>query len=424
MSLFKSKKKIINQEIIEEKNTEIINDVYQDNNNNNKNNINAFDPIQDAESLMHEIIDEFVKSKNKLISGAKQHLIQKEDFMNEVHNHMQKYYSKYSVFFNDALTLIENYIFGYYRLTPLIDDLDISDIKVVSYDNVRIKIKGKRYSSDIKFKDEKEFENFVIYIATKNQVNISNINAIQMFDDNESHPDFILRFVIGMPLITDNKKPFIAIRKVKRDFPEVNDLVKENMMSNKLKNYLVSRFIEGSTLICGPSASGKTTLLNALKEEIPDESSCLVVQQTGELTTKRHPDMIFTHSFVSKGDSKVNYSLNDVLIAGLLMDIERFIVGEIKGEEALSLLTASYTGHICSSSIHAESAYTALDKLVDYAKYHSNYTKQELLKMMSSFKTIIFVKNYKVVEVTEIHGWDYERNEPNYVSIDLNQFSY
>ena len=55
--------------------------------------------------------------------------------------------------------------------------------------------------SGISFASEKEYRQFIDYIATKNQVNISNLNAIQRFTDTESHPNFILRFTLSMPLV-------------------------------------------------------------------------------------------------------------------------------------------------------------------------------------------------------------------------------
>lgn len=50
----------------------------------------------------------------------------------------------------------EQYVFGYSVLSPLIDDRDISDIRVVSYDNVRVKRLGKIWK--FIYKIEREYE--------------------------------------------------------------------------------------------------------------------------------------------------------------------------------------------------------------------------------------------------------------------------
>ena len=376
-----------------------------------------FQSIRNAEDLMKEVIDEFTKTKISYIADVRKDELSKKNFMKEVRKHLTRYYPNYEAYYDEALALIDSYIFGYFRLTPLIEDKDITDIKVVDYNNIRVKKKGKRMDSGVKFKSKEEYINFVNYVATKNQINISNINALQIFDDKSSVKDFILRFVISMPIITTPEIPHMAIRKVARDFPEMDDLVKAGMMTEDMKNYLVKRFHDHSMLVCGPSASGKTTFLNAVKETIPESSSCLIVQETEELSAKNHPDMLFEHPVVNRGESKVKYTLYDIIAAGLLMDIERFIIGEIKGAEAIHLLNASYTGHICAATVHSESAMTALDKVVDYAKYASDYSKPELMKMVTSFKTIVYIYDFKVIEVVEIVGWDDEKREPIYKTI-------
>lgn len=379
------------------------------------------DAAMTAEGLMWEIINEFTQTKIARMADIRKNEEAKKRFLQEVREHLERFYLEYSALFEEALQLIDSYIFGYYRLTPLIADETISDIKILDYNNIRIKRKGKREAAQVQFKDREEYLNFVSYVATKNQVSVSNINALQIFSDNVGDEKFILRFVVSMPIITMPGVPYMAIRKVPRDFPEMEDLVKVEMMDENLKKYLVERFLKHSMLICGPSASGKTTLLNAVKETAPEDSSCLIVQETEELTSKNHPDMLFEHPLVNRGESKIQYTLYDIIAAGLLMDIERFIVGEIKGGEAMHLLNASYTGHLCAATIHAESAHTALDKLVDYAKYKTNYSKAELMKMVASFKTIVFIRDFKVAEVVEVTGWDYNKMEPVYRSVYQNE---
>mgnify|MGYP002529535000 FL=1 len=89
------------------------------------------------------------------------------------------------------------FIWGYYILEEAINDHDISDIKVLSADNVRIKRKGKRMGTDIRFPSNADYKRFVSMVAVKNKTNLADINAIQSFTDKESNKDFILRFNIA-----------------------------------------------------------------------------------------------------------------------------------------------------------------------------------------------------------------------------------
>ncbi len=271
--------------------------------------------------------------------------------------------------------------------------------------------------SGIKFRGEKEYKNFIDFVATRNQVNVSNLNAIQRFTDNKSSTDFILRFTVTMPLVNTPDQPYLTIRKVPRNFPEIQQLVAADMLTQNLADLLVDRFRTGSTLICGGNSSGKTTLLNALKEQIDPDKAVLIVQQADELTTKKHPDMMFLHSLPNSGESQISYDLKDISIAGLTMDVDYFIVGEIKGEEALYLLNAAYTGQICSGTIHAPDARKGINKVADYAMYGSRYSRNELMQMLDCFRTVIFMKDYKVDQVYEVKGWNHESREIEYKKI-------
>jgi len=370
-----------------------------------------------SEELLQSLVNDYTTKKQPSLMQMKKGTITREAFLEEAGKHIQEYYQVTRQEEEKLLKVFEQYIFGYSRLSPLIDDRSISDIRIVSYDNIRIKRDGNRMDGGIAFQSEKEYRQFVDYVATRNQVNISNLNAIQRFTDTESNPDFILRFTISMPLVNTYNEPYLCIRKVPKDFPEMKELIHKEMLDQELAELLIQRFRQGSTLICGGNSSGKTTLLNALKETLPDNMAILVTQQADELTTKFHPDMMFLHSLPGSGESQISYDLKNISIAGLTMDVDFFIIGEVKGAEALYLLNAAYTGQICAATIHAPSADKAPDKLVDYAMYESRYSRNELMKMMDCFETLVFMKNYKVRQVFAAKEWNEKKQDLIYEQI-------
>jgi len=372
---------------------------------------------QIMQSMLKKLIEDFSAEKQQELIRMKKGLLSREEFVEEVKRFVLETYQLVPEQVRELVELFEQYIFGYSRISPLIDDGEISDIRIISYDNIRVKKKGQRMDAGISFQSEKEYRQFVDFVATKNQVNLSNLNAIQRFTDTESHPDYILRFTISMPLVNTYNQPYLCIRKVPRNFPQMQDLIDCQMLSRELAELLIQRFRTGSTLICGGNSSGKTSILNALKETLPDDMAVLVAQQADELTTKWHPDMMFLHSLPGTAESVVHYDLKHISIAGLTMDVEFFIIGEVKGEEALYLLNAAYTGQLCAATIHAPSADKALDKLVDYAMYESRYSRSELMKMMECFSTTVFMEKYKVKQVYVNQGWNEEKGRLEYERI-------
>ncbi|MDR0949437.1 MAG: Flp pilus assembly complex ATPase component TadA [Lachnospiraceae bacterium] len=378
--------------------------------------------IKETEPFLQEdklatLIAEYTTNKQQSMMRMRKGIIAKEAFLEEVKEHIYDNVTATDSEKEQLFEDFEQYVFGYSKLSVLIDDPDISDIRIISYDNIRVKKQGIRMDSRVAFVSEKEYRQFVDYVATKNQVNISNLNAIQRFTDTESHSRFILRFTISMPLVNTYHEPYLCIRKVSKDFPDMEQLINAKMLDRKTAELLTLRFRQGSTLICGGNSSGKTTLLNALKETLPDNMAILVTQQADELTTKFHPDMMFLHSLPGSGERQVNYDLKQISIAGLTMDVDFFIVGEVKGAEALYLLNAAYTGQICAATIHAPSADKATDKLVDYAMYESRYSRNELMKMMDCFSTLIYMNHYRVAQIYVSKGWSEEKKDLIYKRI-------
>lgn len=375
----------------------------------------ASDSTLDEE--LEALINDYIAQKGVRLLALKKGTLSRESFLKEAGEHIRLQFRLPVEKQKQLLERFEEFVFGYSKLTPLIDDPEISDIRVVSYDCIRIKKNGRRMDSKVTFRDEKEYRQFVDYAAMKNQANISNLNAIQRFTDNDSHPGFILRFTVSMPIVNCSATPYLCIRKVPKRFPLMSDLVEKKMLNKETAQLLVDRFRGGSMLICGGNSSGKTTLLNALKETLPDDVAVLVAQQADELTTMYHPDMMFLHSLPSGSESHVSYDLKNISIAGLTMDVDYFIIGEIKGAEALYLLNAACTGQVCAATIHSMSAKRAADKLVDYAMYESRYSRNELMRQMDCFETYVFMENYKVKHIYYCTGWDEDRKELKYEQI-------
>lgn len=305
---------------------------------------------------------------------------------------------------------VKNYIFGYGPLQELVDNEDISDIKIINKDNTRIKVKGRRRGANVKFATEKSLLTYCYYLAIKNGGSLSELNAIQKLSDPNTSKDFLLRINICIKPI-NSQSPSVTIRKIPRKKLRLEDLLTQDMFNIDMYLYLLKAIRSGLNIIaCGKGASGKTTILNSMLDYIPHTESCLVMQESVELHSN-HPDMVFQTVKTRKGESDIECSLKDLTINGLLMDLDRMIIGEIKGEESMDFFNAIYTGHIGWTSIHAPSSTEALNKAVHLMKYSkTDLSRDTLLEMLSEIDLVIYMKNFKCVELTEIEGYDYRTN--------------
>ena len=187
-------------------------------------------------------------------------------------------------------------------------------------------------------------------------------------------------------------------------------MIEKGVMPRKVANYLIEKINTTGVVICGKGASGKTNLLNVLLDRIYYNMSGLVIQESKELFSNKHPDFMFQHITNSK-NGRPAYGLKEEATNGLLTDLDHFIIGEIKGGEAWYFLNAAATGHICSCTVHAPSARDAIDKLADYVTYESKYSKEQAMYMLKELKTIVFMSHFKIREIVEITGWDDEKKQ-------------
>lgn len=115
-------------------------------------------------------------------------------------------------------------------------------------------------------------------------------------------------------------------------------------------------------LVSGGTSSGKTTLINALLREIPEDERLILIEDTPELQLVHTNSVGLVAARGSLGEAEV--SAEDLLIASLRMRPDRIILGEIRGPEAVTFLRTVNTGHPGSmSTIHADSPQRAIDQL-------------------------------------------------------------
>lgn len=308
----------------------------------------------------------------------------------------------------------EEYMWGYSVIRPLLDDKRITDIATYAKDHITVKtVDGKRYSMDkIRFPTEKDYKSFIHVIALRNEVNLSSINAQQVFTDNNGHPDFKLRIDISTELVNSSGMPYMHIRKSPKSKYSTEDLVEMGAFSSEQMNYLINRFNYGQgMLIIGENNSAKTTLLNALLDKMHRNNKMLISQETDELYTN-HPDALFQHLVKKNGEGGVSYSLGDLIEKGLVSDINMFIIGEIKeGSSAASLLKGSFTGGQVATTVHGPSLRGGIEKLGDYVMEETRYTFEETMRFLRTFETLVFMKDRKCIDIGKVTGWNAKKKQ-------------
>lgn len=163
-----------------------------------------------------------------------------------------------------------------------------------------------------------------------------------------------------------NPRPLMTIRKFTAKNFTLADLIRVGMLSEEHAATLTDAVRTGANvLIAGGTGTGKSTVLGVLADAIPVEERILLIEDTAELHIRK-PHIVSTESQTDTHKSKVTF--DDLLKAVLRHRPDRIIVGEVRGQEARTLLDAMNTGHRGTlATIHSSSAEESVRRLASLA---------------------------------------------------------
>src|SRR6266702_6843770 len=177
-------------------------------------------------------------------------------------------------------------------------------------------------------------------------------------------PDGSRVAVVGPPSAING--PTLTIRKFNRWYSS-NELIALGSMPMQVRDAVVGFIGERKNgIISGGTGSGKTTLMKAFLDHIPQDERLLIIEQPAELKVA-HPNAVRWEA-VDAIPGQVAVTPSELLAAALRHRPDRIIMGEIRNECGYDLLQAMNTGHGGTlSTIHAKSAWDALNRLSNLA---------------------------------------------------------
>ncbi|MFP4188865.1 MAG: type II/IV secretion system ATPase subunit, partial [Halobacteriales archaeon] len=246
------------------------------------------------------------------------------------------------------------------KIDPIMRDPAIEDVSCDG-DNTPIFVYHRDYRdlmSNIEFEKD-ELDSFVIKLAQKAGKHISVADPLV----DASMPDGSrIQMTLGKE-VTDRGSTFTIRLFQDEPFTPI-DLINYNTFSLEQMAYLWTCIENNKSLIfAGGTASGKTTSMNAVTLFIPPKSKVISIEDTREVTL---PHMnwipsVTRDSFSDDGSGEVD--MYELLRAALRQRPEYLVVGEVRGEEALTLFQAMSTGHTTYSTMHADSVDSAIHRL-------------------------------------------------------------
>lgn len=210
------------------------------------------------------------------------------------------------------------------------------------------------------------------------------------------------RFLGVLPPVV--RAPSFAIRKRALRIMTLAHYVADGILSEAQAGFLRSAVRERRNIvIAGGTSTGKTTLANALLDEIADTGDrVMILEDTVELQCR-------SDDHVSMRSEPGVSTMADLVRATLRLRPDRIVVGEVRGPEALDLLKAWGTGHPGGiATIHAGSAHGALTRLEQLIQEVALTAPRALIA--EAVNVIVFIAGRgharRVQEIVRVAGYD------------------
>jgi len=243
-------------------------------------------------------------------------------------------------------------------LEVLLADPGVEEVMVNGPGTVFVERGGRLEATAVAFADEEELRNTIERILAPLGRRVDELSPMvdaRLADGSRVN-------VVIPPLAIDG--PLVSIRRFGARRPGPDELVALGTLSAPQRQALATAVgARRSILVSGGTGSGKTTLLNALSSFIAAGERVVTIEDAAELRLQQ-PHVVRLESRPAGVEGRGEVTIRDLLRNALRMRPDRIVIGEVRGAEALDLLTALNSGHDGAlSTVHANSPADALSRL-------------------------------------------------------------
>lgn len=266
-------------------------------------------------------------------------------------------------------SLVFDRLHGLGRLQPLLNDPEVRDIHISGHDRTwLLRRDGRKVRGPAVAESDSALIELIATAARR-------VGRSERRWDH-ANPELNLRLPNGdrlHALMAVTGRPTITIRRHDFTIHRVDQLIDLGLFDVAIGQFVSAAVRARKNLIvAGGTGTGKTTTLRCLINEIPVEERLITIEDSLEIGLEHFDQLHPDHETIEARDANTEgvgaFSLADGVRAGLRMDPDRVIVGEVRGEEVLPMLLAMSQGNDGSMcSIHADSSKGVFGRLAMYA---------------------------------------------------------
>jgi pilus assembly protein CpaF len=287
-------------------------------------------------------------------------------------------------------------LFGVGRLQPLLQDPEVENIDINGCDRVFVGFAdGHEELADPVAESDEELVELIQILAASVGL------ASRPFDT--ANPQLDLRLPDGSRLsavMSVCSRPSVSIRRARLGKVGLDDLVANGTVTAELASFLRAAVLaRKNVMIAGSTNSGKTTLLRALANEIPPVERLITVERALELGLDHfedlHPNVVAFEERLPNSEGLGGVSMAELVRRSLRQNPSRVIVGEVLGDEIVTMLNAMSQGNDGSlSTIHANSSMEVFNRIATYALQAQEHLPVEATHMLiaGSINFVVFMR--------------------------------
>lgn len=211
-----------------------------------------------------------------------------------------------------------------------------------------------------------------------------------------------------------------TIRKFSEVPLSVLELIEVGTLDYSMAAYLSLLVAEGANVfVSGETASGKTTLLNAITTFVHPEAKVVSIEDTPELRVPQKNWIREVTKVSAVGEGGAEVTMFELLKAALRQRPNLILVGEIRGEEGAIAFGAMQTGHAVMATFHAGSVDSLIQRLtgspINIPKTYID--NLNLVVILSQVKLPSGMMGRRVLSVNELVGYDAAANSFSVIEV-------
>lgn len=291
-------------------------------------------------------------------------------------------------------------------LSELLEDDTVTEIMINGADNIFIERGGRLSKYDRSFESEERLRSVIQHV-------VAGCNRVV----NEASPVVDARLADGsrvnvvLPPVSLSGS-VMTIRKFPKEGMTMERLLRLGSVTEEAAELLRRLVVSGyNIVVSGGTGAGKTTFLNALSGYIPRDERIVTIEDSAELQLSGIDNLVRLEARSANVEGENAVSIRSLIKASLRMRPTRIIVGEVRDEAAIDMLTAMNTGHDGSLSTgHANSARDMLTRLETMVLMGADMPLAAIRQQIASAVDVIIQlgrmrdKSRRCIEICEVLG--------------------